>query len=382
MAANTLRQNRAFLGSSPTLGGLVPLFCVLTKDAHKIYFLTQLNNATAGVEYMIVGWLLFQVCFSYIFGLISDKYCRKKTLVFTLAASLVSLALIQNQFFWLALIVDGILGNVTPVAKAAYCDVHIVSRRVPNILNTFIAQAIPWIIFPLVFLNTDSSFYLYTMVAISVASLILSITLFNDFRDKNQIEKSIIVRFFKKYSRSPFVEVVLAFIIINTAWWSILYYKESHYQEIVLQKHFMLVLGIAFLAGCLLSKYLKFKAKPALFLSFLFLFMLIAFDWIISYTLNKPQKVSSNLFLYIALIGGVLIPNLYCLFGENARTHEQGSVFGFLDGVQTLSEFLGAIAVPAFILTERIQYKILLPVSLVSLLLTLRLYKISSKKNS
>ena len=382
MAANTLRQCRTLLGSSPTLRGLIPLFCVLTKDAHKIYFFTELNNTTSDLEYMIIGWLLFQVCFSYIFGVISDKYCRKKTLVLTLAASLVSLALIQNQLFWLALIVDGIFGNVTPVAKAAYCDVHTVSGRVPNILNTFIAQAIPWVVFPLVFLNSSPSFYLYTIITISIASLILSITSFNDFRDKNQIDKYPMFRFFKKYARSPFIEVILAFLILNTAWWSITYFQELHYKEVILQKHFMLVLGLGFLGGCLLSKYLKFKTKPALFLSFLFACMLVSFDWILSYALNKPQRISSNLFLYMTLVGGVLIPNLYSLFGESARTHEQGSVFGFLDGIQTLTEFFGAVAVPAFILTEGIQYKIVFPASVISLLLVLRLYKSSSKKNS
>lgn len=91
-------------------------------------------------------WLALQVIFSSLSGYISDKNLRKIVLFITLAFSIVSTSLLYNNFFWLAIIVDGIFCNITPVARAGYCDYNPNKNRTELMTNTFIAQALPWIV--------------------------------------------------------------------------------------------------------------------------------------------------------------------------------------------------------------------------------------------
>ena len=109
----------------------------------------------------------------------------KKTLNITFGASILSVFLLYNGFFWIAIIIDGIFCNVTPIARAAYCDVHTCSGRTPNIINTFIVQSIPWIFLP--FLNWNGYNPSFIILAlISLLLLLSSIFFFKDFRDKTK----------------------------------------------------------------------------------------------------------------------------------------------------------------------------------------------------
>ena len=80
----------------------IPLLVLLVEGFHLIYFLTQFKRpdviAHVDVEVISAVWVGLQVIFATFFGLISDRFCRKKIVVLGLISSLISDNLYTNLY--------------------------------------------------------------------------------------------------------------------------------------------------------------------------------------------------------------------------------------------------------------------------------------------
>ncbi len=165
------------------------------------YILKSFYNQTHAQQfYSFLGLSVLQMLASPIQAALSDLYCRKKSLVFALVFSLISLVLVymyiqtENLFIpMLVLIISlkGLFGNILPLSFAAIADVR--SKKIR--LSFGIATA-PYTAgyFCLIFTNKTLSESSSILVAITVfiALVIVCFLFFEDVRDKTENEKQIL----------------------------------------------------------------------------------------------------------------------------------------------------------------------------------------------
>ncbi|MCC5832534.1 MAG: MFS transporter [Chlamydiales bacterium] len=357
-----------------SLYSFIPLMCIIADAAISLFFLSHLPTAKTNVELLGSVWVGLQVIFSVVFGIISDKYCRKKTLAFTIICSVIALVALKLNYFWIAIFIDGIFGNIIPVARATYCDIHTLSARVPNIINTFIVLPIPYIV-----LSISHHIYadhLFTSVlSFSVLSVVLVVFLLKDFRDKDRRKANFIILKIKSthFYKLKYLRVVLALLVWNSAWYIILYYNEQTMTELQLEKTFLLIVGLAFFVGTVVGRIYRFRVHLAITVSLLSSFLLLFTDWIAFVVLATPQIIPVSFFLQFTMLGGVGLPYIFSYFGEIAKIHEQGEVFGFLESIVSLAEFIGPFFLVLIKIDGGLNYYYILPFLFVSALLSLRL---------
>lgn len=357
-----------------TLYSFIPLMCIIADASISLFFLSQLPKAKTNVELLGSVWVGLKVIFSVVFGVISDKYCRKKTLSFTIISSVVALVLLKINYFWIAIFVDGIFGNIIPVARATYCDIHTLSARVPNIINTFIVLPIPYIVLSLSHhLYTDHLFI--SVLVFSILCILLVIFLLKDFRDQDHRKANFIILKVKgsHFYKLKYLRVVLALLIWDSAWYIILYYNEKNMSELQLEKTFLLIVGLTFFIGATVGRIYRFRVHLAITVTLLSCFLLLFTNWITSLVLNTPKQVPISFFLQFTMLGGVGLPYIFSYFGEIAKIHEQGEVYGFLESILSLAEFIGPFFLVLIKLNGGLNFYYILPFLFISTVLSLRL---------
>lgn len=357
-----------------TLYSFIPLFCIIADASISMFFLSHLPTAKTNVELLGSVWVGLQVIFSVVFGVISDKYCRKKTLAFTIISSVVALVLLKLNYFWIAILIDGIFGNIIPVARATYCDIHTLSARVPNIINTFIVLPIPYIVLSLSH-HVYSDHLFISVLSFSVISVLLVVFLLKDFRDKDHRKANFIILKIKgsHFYKLKYLRAALALLIWDSAWYIILYYNEQNMSEMQLEKTFLLIVGLAFFVGTIVGRIFRFRVYLAVTVSLLACFLLLFTDGITSVVLDTSQNIPISFFLQFTMLGGVGLPYIFSYFGENAKIHEQGEVYGFLESVLSLAEFIGPFFLLLIPINRGLNYYYILSFLFVSALLSLRL---------
>jgi MFS family permease len=375
---NIFSKKKSFLDFLSTTG-TIPILCIMGKEAYQLFFFLNLkSDKENAIAKMIIVWIVLQIIFSIVFGMISDKYCRRKTLNVTLGCSLLSILLLKGNFLWSAIIVDGIFCNIIPIARAAYCDIHTCSGRTPNLVNTFMAQAVPWIVLSFNYAVFHNHLFLI-VVSFAVIIFLLSTTFFQDFRDKeSKIDGNQLKKIYEKFFKAAYIKIALALLIWNSAWWLLLYYGEVMLDEESLQKYFFLIVGIAFFVGTLIAKIFRFSPKKTIPLIFLFTFLLFFFDWVLAMALNLSSIVTPSLFLQFTIIGGIGLPLIYAFFGERATIHEQGTIYGILESVLSASGFLGPFLLSCFVIKD-LGHSLFLPLLTFSALLVVSM--ITRRKN-
>ncbi|NRA89714.1 MAG: MFS transporter [Simkaniaceae bacterium] len=359
----------------------IPLLVLLVEGFHLIYFLTQFKRpdviAHVDVEVISAVWVGLQVIFATFFGLISDRFCRKKIVVLGLISSLISVVLLEKGFYWSAVFINGILGNVEPIARAAYCDVQVHHKMEPNILNTFLMLPIPYIVLSFNYhLFSDYAFNFIIIFATIV--LFLFTILFKDRRDaESRKEAFAALKTLKaKYFNLPSMGLLAAFYLTNSGWWILTYFAEGHLAVQELLKYFFLMIGLSFLAGAILGRIYLFKPEKGIPILFLAVVILLIFDYLFHVIIGND--IISSTFMHFTIIGGIALPLIYAYYGNKAGVHEQGTVYGILESARSLTEFSGPMLLSWIALTS--VNAVIIPLSIVSLFLVLFLKRKKGEK--
>ena len=96
--------------------------------------------------------------------------------------------------------------------------------------------------------------------------------------------------------------------------------------------------------------------------------------------LKLPGTISPYLFLQYTILGGIGLPLIYSYFGEKATVHEQGVVYGFLESIQSASEFIGPFLLGFILSIKDIHYLIVLPFLVISYCLSIKLSNNNKKQ--
>ena len=330
------------------LFGYIPLVAIFAKEISKLCYLVRLHDAGDMLNLLAPTWLGLMIIFSIVIGLISDNYCRQKTLIFTLLASVASLILLLQGRFWLAVIVDGIFSAVTPVARAAYTDIHAQKDRISVLSDTFMAQALPWAL--LCFDSRVFNNHLFPVAfVVFFVALFLMIFVFRDLRDKDAKKK---LNHFhvavKKYLKGYSLRLLVAFLFFNMAFQLTNYYTENYAHRDQLQIVLLMVEGVGIFAGCLFVKVAHLRASfKSLILVFSAGLLIFAFSALTA-LFTEQRELSLYKFLVFAFVGGVSLPLIYGYYSKRVRAHDEGMLYGLLEGVQILAEAL----IPLFILAD------------------------------
>lgn len=356
---------------------IVPFFVIVAVEATNLYFIMILKEMATS-NYLL-AWLGLEVFFSFIIGKISDNYCRKKILILTLGFTVISIFLLRFHLYLLALITNGIFGNISCVARAAFCDINIFHKRVPNIIDTFIVQGLTYVLLIVNFLYFPD--YLFNVVFIfGILTFVLSIFFFKDFRDNAQLKKEISLKdFCKKFLGFHYLRIIIGMFIWIIIWNIILFYGELHLKQYNIENYFFFLTGSAFFVGTIIAKIYKVEPNrliPMVFLLTLFLFF---FDYIFYLITGLMEDMTSSMFLRYSMLIGIGVPLIYSYFGEKASIHEQGMVYGFFESVESAASFLGPVGISYVFPITQLKFLYFFPLLALAYLLSI---KISSSKTS
>jgi MFS family permease len=339
-----------------------------------MYFLSILNskNSNASFQKLLIFWLVLQIVFTIILGKISDRYCRKKVLLITLVASVISIILLRFDFFVIAIIINGIIANILPVTIAAYCDVHVKRGRTPNIFNAILFVPISWII--LAVNPTIYDYYLFqSSLIVGIVAFIFVTLFFKDIKDKAANIKVIKKKLLKYNFFVLFGNLAMTYLLINICWHFLLYYSDALVLYSNLHKYFFLIVGLPFFFGVLSVKLFKLKPEKTIFPAVIFGFFIILFDALMV-NFNITRAVSADLFLQHTFFVGIVQPLIYSYFGKRVSIHQQGVTYGVLDSVNSSGELIAIVILPLLGVTKVI-YMVLLICAFFACFLTWNSYR-------
>ncbi|MBF5060074.1 hypothetical protein [Candidatus Neptunochlamydia vexilliferae] len=334
-----------------------PLLCIFAGETAKLAFFFELAKApkTANLlESMIMVLSLF--CVPAI-GLLSDKHCRKKTLVSVMVVGFLALVALISEGF-IASFLQGIVGSaVVPIARAMYLDIQADPKKNWKIsmaaVETVIIQAAAW---------SFSALYIESnFTHISMLLFLIGIFFLIPLKDKKDADQKHIkheissVR--KRYLEGYAWQVLIAFFLYDCAFQLPNYYSEAFFTHILFSKILALV-GSGILIGSsiiwiLIAIYHTKLASisrarnciyKGLIVTSVGMFLVYFLPFFEAGFLHSVE-VNEMTFFYFCCISGMLLALVFVYFGNMVRVHERGLLFSILEEVETLAESV----VPLFI---------------------------------
>ncbi len=343
----------------------VPLAALGFKEAAKLQFLVRIPDFTDHIELVGGTWLAIIFVFSTLAGVLSDHkwlgntHPRKLVLCVTLGGTVLGGVLLSLGFLWPAIIVDGTLGNVTPVARAAYVDGRLRhrnsnrhkarrhrSQKLLVIVETQLAQCAAWLI---ICSSTVLLFNWISWISVlgNVVLLSLAVGLFRDRHDTDSL--STLRHTFKtiwKFSSSSFLRLAAAYLLLELGFQLFPYYFEGHKSGAGFQQfNWFLFVGAA--TGLIVQVVYRFSDYVrTVHLVALGSLVPMAFYLFGDRILGIPNDVSWMAYLLLPFLSGISWPATYAAFAEKAEIHETGLVFGVMESLSSLAELVA----PFFIL--------------------------------
>lgn len=334
--------------------GIFPLFCIMFGEVGKLTFFNELPNFPNPKQNIFL-WTGIQAFSAPIMGFISDIWCRKKMLTFSIAAMILSILLLKLGYVHVAIICY-CLSAITVIGRATYCDVHVADfkdgftqTREINIVNTFIAQSIPWMFIPTVLFS--NSFYGKSIPYLGcVIGLFLFVIAYKWFEDRSDRDRKNLhfplKEVLQERGKYTALAVIVVFFAINSAWNMIQYYVEG--QESLSMGSDFKAIGWVFLFGVLLARFTVgwLEAKIENILGFLFGLVAAGLLFHTIFPKYYDGDIIRTIFPDFTLIGGVMLPLVYTFFcGRRINIHSIGTICGLLESVQYLTELTGSYAI-------------------------------------
>lgn len=345
------KKNALFLNS------LIVIFSVFFGDWGKMYYYDTIKSFPNPQAFINLNVIISSGAY-LILSFLSDIWCRKKMLYFSVLLLLFSGLFLKVGFPMLSTIFIAI-APVTPIAIAAYCDVHVANDREPNVINAFMIRPLPWMLFPFVY-KSINGFFMLSMLLGALVSVML-ICWFADNRDKDARKFNLgILEAIRVYGMRVVVSLSCAFYLSNWAWSLLFYYLEGVENESIVASNFMLSPGICFFLGAVFARTVirkksiftvPFKGKPIrksnhlrliIYLSMGAIPFIIFISYLVSLLNGDRSNVVLNSLPLFTFFGGVFIPAIYAFFGSRLEYHSLGFVYAWLEVVQSLSEYTGA----------------------------------------
>jgi MFS family permease len=334
------------------------------------YILKSFSHQEHTKQFFSFLCLLFlQIIASPIQAAFSDLYCRKKSLVFSLLISLLSLILVAIYthtgkwlFFLICLTITlkGLLGNTIPLLFAAIADVRNKKIRLSfGIATTPYTVGYFWIIFTNKTLSEPLS--ILFAIALVIATIILCSLFFKDIRDKDRHQ---ILTPHSRFSILKAISMEITLVINKLrnrtnqmAFLSYLLWEISLYSILLGYVDFGVKtfsnIGIAMLCGALTAVFfIRFKETADDNKLIKWGYTLSSFS-LLPFFLVYPFFNGFNYYLlcacyFLHTMGNIILSaSLFSVMAKRTPSHECGKMYGLLDAVDVIAFLISAIIIMA-----------------------------------
>lgn len=322
------------------------------------YIAEKYSAGPLQIGLLTATYSFFQLIASPILGRLSDRYGRKKLLIFSQLGSAFGyliLGLAGNlPLLFLSRIIDGITGGNISIAQAYIADVTDKKNRAKGMGILGAAFGLGFIFGPAIggFLSKFSyAAPAYFATGVSLLSVLATVFFLKESVDekiaiKSPKTKLDLAEFKRVISISPVGLLIFVFLILNFAFsimqgnFALWTQKTFNFGPTNNGWLFAYVGIIAVLVQLKILPFLvkKFKEKTILYISLFFMFL-----GLILIPLSRQPN-----YLYLALIflpigNGLANPTIQALASENVPPEEYGGTLGILQSAGSLGRILGPI---------------------------------------
>lgn len=309
----------------------------------------------------LILMLSLQIIVSPIQAGISDLYGRRKSLIFSIFFSLLSLVFVFfydiKLFSFIPMLIlinlsKGILGNTIPISWAAVGDISGKNLRSSFALATA-AYAVGYLV--LVFFNK----YLldcvatFLLILLFVISLVVAIFCFFDLKDMKSQE---IHRMHIKFPSYVCREIGLIIEDLKdkanqSLFLAYIFWEISIYVILILYADFMnsesafiaVLMMVGFLLGISTFKFSeKISDRKMVRIGYVVCVASLLPYFVLVYFLEEVNIVLSICYFFHAVGNALLSPTIYCLVGRNKADHEKGKIYGLVESMDMIA-FLVAV---------------------------------------
>jgi len=315
--------------------------------------------------YSFLVLLILQMVAAPIQAALSDLYCRKKSLVTSLAFSLASLVLVYiyaqtGELFlpMLCLIIalKGLFGNTIPLSFAAIADARNKKIRLSfGIATSPYTAGYFWLIFTNKTFSEPSSILM--AIIIFIILVVICCLFFDDIRDKTK-RKDQVLHFDSLAPVEIKMEVGLVLKKLynfssQMAFISYLLWEISLYSILLLYVDFDVQtfssIGIAMLSGALAAVFVlkifeKIEDERMIKWGYnLSAFSLVPFFLLYPFLANFNFYLLSTCYFFHTMGNILLSASLFAQMAKRTPPHECGKIYGLLDSVDTISFLVASI---------------------------------------
>lgn len=350
------------------------LTLIIIRELAKVSWVIIVPELTSSPNLFFSYFFSLQLIFAIVQGSLSDHFCRRKSLI--LAFSAISIgqfflfgALKWQWLLWVGLGIDGCLGNVPPIGRAALIDVNFLNSPKKALGWSFVVLAPPWMLSILI-PKFPPELLIIGVLLLTILGLILTTLYFQDKRDldphghliilKNTLTNnlglkkiSLVFKWLFNFFKLEFKAILsaflikacllayISFILAQSAYEIIFYYLDfiSIREE---EGIIIMIMLISFMLGSLTQVLTKYKQERIVLIGYVLSALSIPFGYLMSYVHLSPDLMKIILFGPITYAAGFYIPAIYTFVSMRYKTHDRGKVLGILDSIQTLGDMIGA----------------------------------------
>lgn len=345
------QNNRRIFFLRNEMTELLLLFFVFVGEVGVASIIYLTSSFTSHPEIIFISVYLLQFVFSIVQGGISDHSCRKKSLIFAFCAILFGqlFFLLAFKYFWMisiTVLLYGLLGNVTPISRAALVDTHLKNDFRLSVGLSTVAIALGWVLM----MYAAYFFAPFTVCLIVTSLCLLSIGLTFFLIDKADLDE---YSGPKKLVKAIKKDLLVLASLLRHSWvsWAMLGYliaETAFYQVFARGKaqidnpdvRFVITTWvIGYCAGVFLEKIILRNGSEKTGMVLGALISIASMVALIFITVGKCKApvflISTNTFF--ALGFGFFIPCLFSLISKKHGVHVQGKIYGLIDSVDSLA---------------------------------------------
>lgn len=340
------------------------------------------------ISYLLFFYVL-QIVAAPVQASISDFYSRRKGLAYGflfvfIGHILLFLALWRGPFFLIiSYVINGIFGNLTPIATASLLDVNFAKhpRISMGLVVGIVMLSFLTFYWARWFLNIDTIFWIMTSLCLIAA--LLSALWFKDPRDDDLKETSfslwkeirLIVEMLQK---KWFFFAIKGYLLIMFIWY-VLYYFRIEKLGPAQVLHAVTAFSIGYLGGVFAQMFAKNADRDVILFGLMFtIFITLLFGIYVLFGGTVFNTITLLNFLF-AFYYGIMDPRIYSYFSVHQHKHKLGTIFGLVDSADNLGE-LSSIVI--FAALPKMNIIFLTFFSVIVLLITYEIFSKSFQAHS
>lgn len=359
---------------------MILLLLILIRDLTFASTISIAKLITSDHGKYIISFYALQIIAAPFQASYSDHSCRKKALVFSFLIIgighiflYLSLYFKITFFLLICVIINGVFGNVFPIALAGLMDINYLKSPKKMMTLVMTALGIAWLAYEYGTILIGLIPFFWVTTAASFVCAILCYYFFEDKRDRDLEERkkmSLKKEFFdliKVSKQRVFFLCIKSYFLTEIVYFGLFYYHLN--QNVSSELIIVTTYALGYIGGNIIVNFSPLSLKNGSILGFSISFFSIVA--LLFSPLYAHYKFSTIVYIaletFFSLGYGIFDPCVYAFIGKREAVHKRGKVFGIVDSSDNLSE----LAVSILLVLTLLSSGLLLIFRCVSLILLL-----------